>query len=55
MGDRLRAGKTPLYFTMPSSPTQPPTLSGTGNKYQPKCGDALRLHVDKLVGGGKAM
>ena len=23
--------------------TQPPTLSGTGNEYQPKCGDALRL------------
>jgi len=25
------------------SPTQPPTLSRTGNEYQPKCGDALRL------------
>jgi len=24
-------------------PTQPLTLSGTGNVYQPKCGDALRL------------
>ena len=24
-------------------PTQPPTLSGTGNEYQPKYGDALRL------------
>jgi len=24
-------------------PTQPPALSGTGNEYQPKCGDALRL------------
>jgi len=24
-------------------PTQPPNLSGTGNEYQPKCGDALRL------------
>jgi len=24
-------------------PTQPPTLSGTGNEYQPKCSDALRL------------
>jgi len=24
-------------------PTQPPTLSGTGNEeYRPKCGDALR-------------
>ena len=24
-------------------PNQPPTLGGTGNKYQPKCGEALRL------------
>jgi len=24
-------------------PTQPPTFSGMGNEYQPKCGDALRL------------
>jgi len=24
-------------------PTQPPTLSGTGNEYQSKWGDALRL------------
>ena len=24
-------------------PTQPPTLSGTGNEYQPKCDDALGL------------
>jgi len=30
-----------LYYT--SRPTQPPTISGTGNKYQPKCDDALRL------------
>ena len=43
MGDRLRAGKPPQYFTKPPRPTQPPTLSGTGNEYQPKCGDALRL------------
>jgi len=27
----------------PPSPTQPPTLSGTGNEYPPKCSDALRL------------
>ena len=26
-----------------NQPTQPPTLSGTGNEYQPKCCDALRL------------
>ena len=40
--------------------TQPPTLSGMGNEYLPKGGDALRLrskaewfipHVDKRVGG----
>jgi len=29
----------------PSRPTQPPTLSRTGNEYQPKCGDALHLGV----------
>ena len=42
------------------TPTQPPTLNGTGNEYRPKGGDALRLgskagwfilHVDKRVGG----
>ena len=43
MGDRLRTDKPPRYFTKPPRPTQPPTLSGTGNEYQPKCGDALRL------------
>jgi len=35
--------KPPQYFTKPPRPTQPPTLIGTGNEYQPKCGDALRL------------
>jgi len=40
MGDRLWAGKSPQYFT---KPTQPPTRSGTGNEYQPKCGDTLQL------------
>jgi len=40
MGDRLWAGKSPQYFT---KPTQRPTRSGTGNEYQPKCGDDLRL------------
>ena len=43
MGDCLRAGKPPQYFTKPSKPTQPPALSGTGNGYQPKCDEALRL------------
>ena len=32
MGDRLRAGKPPQYFTEPPRPTQPSTLSGTGNE-----------------------
>jgi len=37
------ADKPPRYFTKPPRPTQPPTLSGTGNEYQRKCGNALRL------------
>jgi len=45
MGDRLWAGKPPQYFTKPPRPTQPPTISGMGNEYQPKCGDAQRLGV----------
>jgi len=61
MGDRLRTGKPPRYFTKPPRPTQPPTLRGTGNEYRPKCGDAQRLgskggmtitYLDKRVGGG---
>jgi len=54
-------GKPPQYFT---KPTQPPTLIGTGNEYQPNCGYALRLGsiskgrkahalVDKRVGAGR--
>jgi len=43
MDDRLRADKPPQYFTNKRRPTRPPTLSGTGNKYRPKCGDAVRL------------
>jgi len=43
MGDRLQAGKPPQYFTKPPKPTQPPTLNGTENEYQPKCGEVLRL------------
>jgi len=35
--------KPPQYFTKPPGPTQPPTLSGMGNEYQPKCSDALQL------------
>jgi len=35
--------KPPEYFTKSPRPAQPPTLSGMGNEYQPKCGDALRL------------
>ena len=40
MGDRLGTGKPPRCFTKPPRPTQPPTLSGTGNEYQPKCSAA---------------
>jgi len=37
----LSSADKPLqYFTKPPRPTQPPTLGGTGNEYQPKCGDA---------------
>jgi len=43
VGDRLWASKLSQYFTKPPSPTQPPTLSETGNEYQSKCGDALGL------------
>jgi len=32
MGDRLRVSKPPHYFTKPPRPTQPPTLSVTGNE-----------------------
>jgi len=35
IGDRLWLGKPPQYFTKPPRPTQSPTLSGTGNDYQP--------------------
>jgi len=37
------SGKPPEYFTKAPRPTQPPTLSGTRNEYQPKCGDSKRL------------
>jgi len=40
LGDYLWAGKPPVYFSELPRPTQPPILSG---RYQPKCGDALRL------------
>jgi len=43
MGDRHQADKPSQYFTEPPRPTQPPTLSGTGNEYRPKCGDAVQL------------
>jgi len=41
MGDRLWADKPPQYFTKPARPTQPLTLSRTGNEYQPKWSDVL--------------
>jgi len=34
---------TTSIHNQPQRPTQPPTLSGMGNEYRPKCGDALRL------------
>ena len=40
VGDRLRVGKPPRYF---ARPTQPPTLSVTGNEYRAHCDDALWL------------
>jgi len=39
----FQAGRPDPYFTKPPRPTQHPTFSGTGNEYQPKRGDALRL------------
>jgi len=45
MDDSLRAGKPPQNLTEPPGPTQPPTLSGAGNEYRPKYGDALRMGV----------
>jgi len=43
MGDRLQVGTPRQHFIKPPRPTQPPTLSGTGNEYQPKGGEALLL------------
>jgi len=43
ISDRIRAGIPPQYSSKPPMLTQPPTLSGTKNVYQPKCGDALRI------------
>jgi len=43
MGGCLRASKAPEYFTKPTRPTQPPTLSWTVNEYKPKCSGPLRL------------
>jgi len=51
-----RANHLSISLAIPR-PTQPPTVSGTGNEYRPKCGDALRLgsklipYVDKRIGG----
>jgi len=43
MGDRLSAGKPSQYFSEPPGPTQPATLSGTGNEYRPQYGDFVQL------------
>jgi len=39
---KLRLSQSEV-FSLDWLTTQPPTLSGTGNEYQPKCGDALWL------------
>ena len=41
------ASKSSRYFDHPSRPTQPPTLSGTGNEFQPKDSYAVRLGADR--------
>jgi len=41
--DHLRSGKISQYIIKLPRPTQPPTFNGTGNEYQSKCGDTLRL------------
>ena len=38
------------WYKMSARSTQPPALSGTGNEYQPKCGDALRLGSKGMCG-----
>jgi len=48
--EHLRMYKPPQYFTTPPRPTQPPTLSGTENEYQPKCGNALQLGIKGRYG-----
>jgi len=40
--DELLADSQSVSLQFPR-PTQPPTLSGTGNEYRPKCGDVLWL------------
>ena len=36
-------GQTTSEFHQATQANSAPTLSGTGNEYQPKCGNALRL------------
>jgi len=43
MGDRRCVDKPPQYFTKTARPTQPTTLSGTGNEYRSKWSDVLWL------------
>jgi len=43
LGDCLQMRQPSQYFTKPHRLTQPPTLHGMANEYQPKCGDALWL------------
>jgi len=55
---RMRTGRTAKRAQNPTiitRPTQPPTLSGTGNEYRPKCGDALRGWGVKAMDGSFIM
>jgi len=38
------------HLSISPRPTQPPTLNGTVNEYQPKCGDTLQLEVKGRYG-----
>jgi len=43
MGGGFSVGQITSVCNQPPRPTQPPTISGTGTEYRPKCGDTLRL------------
>ena len=52
MGDRLRAGKPPSYFTKSPRSTQPPTLRGTANECRSNCDDgSFHVWINMWVAG----